>query len=84
VTAITDLPRALGVGSWVYAGVKTTADSREVGMRIHWSAVWLMMGMMAAAVGCGSYSAPNNPPSSPDSTGDSTPPPPPPGGYIRN
>ncbi len=48
-------------------------------MRIRLSAACSLIGMigiMAGAVGCGSYSAPNNPPSSPDSTGDSMAPPP--------
>jgi hypothetical protein len=45
-------------------------------MRIQWSALWLMIAVMAAAVGCGSYSAPNKPPATPDSTGDSMAPPP--------
>jgi hypothetical protein len=49
-------------------------------MRIHWKAVCLMIGVVAGAAGCGSYSAPNNPPATPDSTGDSMPPP----NYIRN
>ncbi len=51
-------------------------------MRIHWSAVWLMIGMMASAVGCGGYNAPSNPPPASDSTSDSTASRPP--GYSRN
>jgi hypothetical protein len=45
-------------------------------MRIRLSAAWLMIGLLAAALGCGSYSAPNNPPMAPDSSGDSTAQPP--------
>jgi hypothetical protein len=46
-------------------------------MRIHWSAALLLLGIAAGALGCGSYSAPNNTPMSPDSSGsDSMPPPP--------
>jgi hypothetical protein len=45
-------------------------------MRIHWGAVSLLFGVTVILLGCGGYSAPNNPPTSPDSTGDSMPPPP--------
>jgi len=45
-------------------------------MRIHWGATGLMLSLTVVLLGCGSYSAPNNPPTSPDSTSDSMPPPP--------
>ncbi|HET6577135.1 MAG TPA: hypothetical protein VFG66_02365 [Gemmatimonadales bacterium] len=50
-------------------------------MRIHSSAAWLGIGLLAAALGCGNYGAPNNPPMAPDSSGDSTAQPP---NYHRN
>jgi hypothetical protein len=45
-------------------------------MRIHWGATYLMFSLTVVSLGCGSYSAPNNPPASQDSTRDSMPPPP--------
>jgi hypothetical protein len=45
-------------------------------MRIHWGATCLMFSLTTVLLGCGNYSAPNNPPTSPDSTTDSMPPPP--------
>jgi hypothetical protein len=54
---------------------ETVTDSRRLGMRIHWGATCLMFSLTVGLLGCGSYSAPNNPPTSPDSTRDTMPPP---------
>jgi hypothetical protein len=43
-------------------------------MRIHLGVACVTIALLAGMMGCGSYSAPENPPSAPDSTGDSTPP----------
>jgi hypothetical protein len=46
-------------------------------MGIYSGAGWLMVGLTVVLLGCGGYSASNNPPTSPsDSTRDSMPPPP--------
>jgi hypothetical protein len=42
-------------------------------MRIHLSTACLLLGLLAGAAGCGSYSSPNDSPGSADSTADSTP-----------
>ena len=46
-------------------------------MRIHLIAASAAVVILLGALGCGSYSAPNNPPASADSTRDSTMTPPP-------
>jgi hypothetical protein len=63
---------------WYAPFLRTTSRPygfEEVGMRIQWGATCLMFSLTVVLLGCGSYSAPNNPPMSPDSTTDSTPPP---------
>jgi hypothetical protein len=50
-------------------------------MRIDWR-TGIMLALVIALAGCGSYSAPNNTSMSPDSTGDTTRTPPP--NYSRN
>jgi hypothetical protein len=51
-------------------------------MRVHLIAASAAVVILLGALGCGSYSAPNNAPMGADSTRDSTTSPPP--GYDRN
>jgi hypothetical protein len=45
-------------------------------MRINWGASCFVVSLTAVLLGCGGYTAPNNPPTAADSTTDSMPPPP--------
>jgi hypothetical protein len=51
-------------------------------MRVHLIAAFVATVILLGALGCGSYSAPNNPPAASDSTRDSTMSPAP--GYDRS